>query len=86
MKNLKIKLGFSAAIAGAIVLVGLAAFVASSKSTAIAHADDEAAVRDVLMKSALSFERNDLAMATKVWANDESLSRIRERTRELWLG
>ena len=35
---------------------------------------EEAAVRDVLMKSALSFEKNDVAMATRVWANDESLT------------
>lgn len=41
---------------------------------ATAHADDEAAVRDVLMKSALSFEKNDLPMASQVWVNDESLT------------
>jgi len=40
----------------------------------ICHGDDEAAVRDALMKSALSFEKNDLAMASRVWANDESLT------------
>src|SRR5438552_8145922 len=74
MKNLKIKLGLSAAMASAIVLLGLVAFVASSKFTATAHADDEAAVRDALMKSALSFEKNDMAAATQVWANDESLT------------
>jgi len=39
-----------------------------------AHADDEAAVRDALMKSAVSFEKNDIAMASQVWANDESLT------------
>ena len=74
MKNLKIKLGLSAAMASAIVLLGLVAFVASSKFTATAHADDEAAVRDALMKSAASFEKNDVAAATQVWANDESLT------------
>ena len=41
---------------------------------AYAHGDDEAAVSDALMKSALSFEKNDLAMASQVWANDESLT------------
>ena len=41
---------------------------------AYAHAGDEAAVRDALMKSALSFEKNDLPMASQVWANDESLT------------
>src|SRR5437667_767761 len=74
MKNLKINLGFNTAMASAIVLLGLIAFVASSKLTATAHADDEAAVRDALIKSALSFEKNDIAMATQVWANDESLT------------
>src|SRR5712692_9108402 len=39
-----------------------------------AQGDEAAAVRDVLMKSALSFEKNDLAMASRVWANDESLT------------
>src|SRR6266705_3544643 len=74
MKHLKSKLGFGAAITSAIVLLGLVALVASSKLTATAHADDEAAVRDALIKSALSFEKNDLAMATQVWANDASLT------------
>ena len=74
MENPTSKLGLCVAMASAIVLVGLAAFVASSTSTAAAHADDEAAVRDALMKSALSFEKNDVAMASQVWANDESLT------------
>jgi len=74
MKNPKSKLVLSLALVSLIVLVGLFGFVASSKSTATAGADDEAAVRDVLMKSALSFEKNDVAMATKVWVNDESLT------------
>ena len=41
--------------------------------TARARDNDEAAVRDALMKSAASFEKNDLPMASQVWANDESL-------------
>ena len=73
MRNLRI-FGFKAAIASAIVFVGLVAFVANSKLIATAHSDDEAAVRDALVKSALSFEKNDIAMATQVWANDESLT------------
>jgi ketosteroid isomerase-like protein len=36
--------------------------------------EDEAAVRDALLASASSFERNDLAAATKLWANDETLT------------
>jgi ketosteroid isomerase-like protein len=41
---------------------------------ALPQTNDEAAVRDVLLESASSFEKNDLATATKVWANDESLT------------
>ena len=74
MKNLKRKLDLVVAMASAVVLAGLVAFVASSKSTATAYADDEGAVRDALLKSAASFEKNDLAMASQVWANDESLT------------
>jgi ketosteroid isomerase-like protein len=36
--------------------------------------NEEAAVRDVLLRSASSFAKNDIAEATKVWANDESLT------------
>jgi len=72
-ENSENHLGFNTAMASAIVLLGLIAFVASSKLTT-AHADDEAAVRDALMKSAASFEKNDVAAATQVWANDESLT------------
>lgn len=43
-------------------------------TTSMTDKDDEAAVRDALLKSALSFEKNDLALATQVWANDESLT------------
>lgn len=43
-------------------------------ATATAHDDDEAAVRQALLTSATSFEKNDLTTATKVWVNDESLS------------
>lgn len=39
-----------------------------------AQKEDEAAVRDALMKSASSFEQNDMTAATQVWVNDESLS------------
>ncbi len=41
---------------------------------AFAQSSDEAAVREVLLKSASSFEKNDLATATQVWANDDSLT------------
>lgn len=47
--------------------------IATVAYKAMAHSDDESAVRDVLLKNAASFEKNDLAMAMQVWANDESL-------------
>lgn len=40
----------------------------------IGQTNDEAAVRDVLLRSASSFAKNNLTEATKVWANDESLT------------
>lgn len=59
-----------------VLLIGLTTlgilFTVTYKATA--HADDEGAVREALMKSALSFEKNDIAMASQVWANDESLT------------
>ena len=47
--------------------------VLTSDASGRAVQDDEAAVRDVLLRSASSFAKNDIAEATKVWANDESL-------------
>ena len=44
------------------------------RQMAFGQSRDEAAVRDALLKSASSFEKNDLATATQVWANDESLT------------
>jgi len=41
---------------------------------AAAHDNDEAAVREVLLKSALGFEKNDMALVSKAWANDESVT------------
>jgi ketosteroid isomerase-like protein len=40
----------------------------------LAQTNDEAAVRDVLLRSASSFAKNDLTEAAKVWVNDESLT------------
>jgi ketosteroid isomerase-like protein len=55
----------------------LAIFVLISLAMAqgvLAQTNDEAAVRDVLLRSASSFAKNDLREAAKVWANDESLT------------
>lgn len=73
MTNLKNKIGLRVTLASVILFVGSIAFLAGFKSTT-AQVDDEAAVRDVLLRSASSFAKNDLAEATKVWANDESLT------------
>jgi len=45
-----------------------------SAALTFAQSNEEAAVRDVLMRSAASFEKNDTAEATKTWANDELLT------------
>src|SRR5216684_6149847 len=72
MQNLKRSLGLCIALVSA-VLISLIA-LGATRSVANARMDDEAAVREALLKSAISFEKNDLAMATQVWANDESLA------------
>ena len=58
----------------ALVFIGLVALAFANRPAAVASVDDEAAVRDVLLKSALSFEKNDMVTAAKVWANDETLT------------
>ena len=37
-----------------------------------ARGDDEAAVREVLLRQSAAFERNDLAALSQHWAGDES--------------
>lgn len=51
-----------------------AALSIGALQTAFAQNKDETAVRDALLKSASSFEKNDLAAATQVWVNDDSLT------------
>src|SRR6266851_1305923 len=58
-------------VGGTILIVVVRATVATY---ALAQINNEAAVRDALLSSASSFEKNDVATATKVWANDESLT------------
>lgn len=57
----------------ALLAVGVGAILINNTSGGPLQ-NDEAAVRDVLLKSASSFAKNDIAEATKVWANDESLT------------
>jgi ketosteroid isomerase-like protein len=56
-----------------IILVVVASGFASGQ-TSSAQSGDEAAVREALLLSASSFEKNDVVTATRVWANDESLT------------
>lgn len=49
-------------------------FGVGHKHAALAQAPEEAAVREVLLKSATAFEKNDVELVTKVWANDESVT------------
>ncbi len=42
--------------------------------TTLAQSSDEVSVRETLLKSASTFEMNDIAGATKVWSNDDSLT------------
>ena len=56
-------------ILGTIGLLGAMPRVAGT-----VQRDDQAAVHEVLLSSASSFEKNDVATAEKVWVNDESLT------------
>jgi len=61
----------------AVVITLLFTIVGISRISArrvVLQTSDEAAVRDVLLRSSSSFAKNDIAEATKVWANDESLT------------
>jgi ketosteroid isomerase-like protein len=66
--NFKFSLGVLALLAVSVSLV------LPSAVSGDAVQNEEAAVRNVLLKSASSFAKNDIAEATKVWANDESLT------------
>jgi ketosteroid isomerase-like protein len=57
-----------------VVMLTVFGLIAAVAYEATAHANDEEAVREALVKSAASFEKNDLTMASQVWANDESLT------------
>ena len=66
---------FSSHIAGGSVLtlvliIGLGVFV---RSTSAAQGE-EANVREALMLSAAGFEKGDMTLLNKVWANDESVT------------
>ena len=50
------------------------AFGVADRHPAFGQAPEEAAVREVLLKSAMAFEKNDVELITKAWANDESVT------------
>ena len=58
----------------AMLAIAISAGLGLDPSATGAQDNNEVAVRDALLKSASSFEKNDLATATQVWANDESLT------------
>lgn len=59
----------------AIIAIAISlGFAAKYRATPTSLQTDEAAVREALLKSASSFAQNDMAAATQVWANDESLT------------
>jgi hypothetical protein len=58
---------------GALMLFVIS-FVVGNGRLANSQPSDEAAVRETLLMSASSFAENDIAGATRVWANDESLT------------
>ena len=67
----------SKSLGGLLAILAIAVSTAVNvgyRQTAFGQSGDEAAVREALLKSASSFEKNDVAEATKVWVNDESLT------------
>lgn len=68
-RKIKSRVVLVIALTAVIVVFGI-----TCKRAAIAQGREETAVRDVLLRSASSFEKNDTAEATKVWVNDESLT------------
>jgi ketosteroid isomerase-like protein len=66
MSQAKIRLTVVAFLSVVLTIMGVA--------HSLGQNNDEAAVREVLMRSASSFEKNDMEAATQVWVNDESLT------------
>ena len=48
--------------------------VGMTANRAIAQVPDETAVPEVLLKSAIAFEKNDVELITKLWANDDAVT------------
>ena len=58
----------------AVAALGFSMALAVAYRATASPQGDQEAVRDVLLRSAASFEKNDTAEATKVWVNDESMT------------
>lgn len=61
----------------ALLITTAVAFTVRNVVTAqssTAQTDTEAAIRQVLMDNAAGFERNDIALLNRVWANDETVT------------
>jgi ketosteroid isomerase-like protein len=58
----------------AVVAISSIVFGVAHQYPAVAQGSDEAAIREALLKSASTFEKNDLLGASSVWATDESLT------------
>lgn len=65
------KLLVVALIVVALALTTAAGFAITKNNVALDDADE---VREVLKQSAIGFERGDMAVLNKVWANDESVT------------
>ncbi len=65
---------FNSRVVVTIALVFVAAVGLAIKGTVAASDNEETAVSAVLMQSATGFERGDLAMLNRVYANDESVT------------
>lgn len=55
------------------IIALLVVLFAISWQVVSAQKDDIASVQEVLLENAAAFEKNDLALAEKLWANDDSV-------------
>ena len=61
-------------INAALLVAIITALVGGSIQAGSAQTNEEAAVREALNHAAISFEKNDIAMASRVWGDDESVT------------
>ncbi len=65
---------FSIAVLALLVATAFASASIVKAQNGNTQTNTEAVIRKVLMDNAAGFERNDLAMLNRVWANDESVT------------